>query len=108
MKKLVYFLAFVISVGSVLAGDGKSCDMKRSAKSVELTGQILCRDGEQGEDCHPVFRVANSDNTVYPVCDESKVDVKKLLEGGQALKIKGKLVHCSEGEELVIEKASKI
>ncbi len=107
MKKLIYLLAFVVSVGSLFAGDGKSCDMKRSAKSVELTGQILCRDGEQGEDCHPVFRVANSDN-VYPVCDASKVDVRKLLEGGQAVRIKGKLVHCTEGEELVIEKASKI
>jgi hypothetical protein len=107
MKKLVYLLAFVVSVGSVLAGEGKSCSMKRSAKSVELTGQIACRDGEQGKDCQRVFRVANSDTT-YPVCDQSKVDVEKLSQDGATLRVKGKLVHCKEGQELVIEQASKL
>jgi hypothetical protein len=109
MKKLILpLLVVLIAVSSAFAG-GPGCEAKHKAKSVELTGQILCRDGVQGEDCHPIFRVANSDNQTYPVCDESKVDVQNLLKDGNAtFRIKGKLVHCSEGEELVIEKASKI
>jgi hypothetical protein len=106
MKKLIYILVLAVSVGSLAANDGKGCNMKKTAKTVELTGQLVCKG--TGEDCAPVFRVANS-NTTYHVCDESKVDVNALAKDTKAtFRVTGKLVNCTEGEELVIEKASKI
>ena len=60
-----------------------------------------------GEECNPVFRVANSDNS-YSICHSSKVDAKQLTSSKGTYKVTGKLVHCTDGEELVIEKASKI
>lgn len=110
MKKLVVVMVFLMSVGVLVAGGGEACKAKKSAvKNIELTGKLVCRDGGSGQDCARVFRVANAENTQYAVCDKSKADLNALSENGNAtLRVSGKLVKCSEGEELMIEKASKI
>ena len=100
MKKLVILMVFLLSVGSLFAGEGKSCDKsKHASKSVELTGKIVSVEGKQ------IFRVANSD-TEYSVCDKSKAKLGKV--GNDTVKISGKLVSCEDGEELMIESAAKI
>jgi hypothetical protein len=53
-----------------------------------------------------VFRVADSDQS-YTVCEKTKSSVLKLTNSG-AVHIKGKLVSCGEGQELVIDEAKKI
>lgn len=107
MKKLIYALVLTVSVGTLVAGgDGKSCAAKSKAKSVELTGQVVCT-GAAGEDCNPVFRVANSD-TSYSICHSSKISAKQLTSAKGTYKVTGKIIHCGDGEELVIDKASKI
>ena len=106
MKKSVLSLVFLMSTGVAFAGEGKSCKVKdASYKNVELTGTIACADGSAGGDCARVFRVSNKD-TEYKVCDKSKVKLAKL--SGDSVRVSGKLVSCGEGEELMIEKASKI
>ncbi len=107
MKKLIYALVLTVSVGTLVAGgDGKSCSSKSKAKNVVLTGQVVCT-GAAGEECNPVFRVANSE-TSYSICHSSKVDANELTSSKGTYKITGKLIHCGDGEELVINKASKI
>lgn len=110
MKKLALALVLLLTAGVLLAGDGKSCDMKKSSvKKVELTGTLACREGASGEDCARVFRLANAPNTEYSVCEKSKANLAKLSENGNAmLRIKGKLVKCNDGQELMITEASKI
>ena len=108
MKKLVYALALVVSIGTLAAHEADGCDMKAKgkAKSVELTGTVVCTGS--GDDCEPVFRVANSD-TKYKVCHGSKVDAKTLTTTKDTYKVTGKITSCGDdGEVLVIEKASKI
>ena len=102
MKKVVVLILVVLfSVGVAMAGGGKSCDMKaKAAKSVELTGTISA----SGE--HKVFRVSNAEGTQYTVCEESKADLSGLDNAN--VRIKGKVVKCGEGEELMIEKITKI
>ena len=104
MKRLAVILIVLFIASTVFAG-GKECDL-RAAKSVELTGTLAkSSDGEK-----TVFRVANSDQS-YTVCHETKASVLKLgSDANSTLKIKGKLVSCSEGEgqELVITEAKKI
>jgi hypothetical protein len=100
MKKIVILMVFLLSVGSLFAGEGKSCDKsKHSAKNVTLTGKIVSVDGKQ------IFRVSDSD-TQYSVCDKSKAKLSKL--SGDTVKIKGQLVSCDDGEELMINEAAKI
>jgi hypothetical protein len=103
MKKVAMALAVLLAAGSLFAG-GKECNMKKaSAKKVELTGTLTCA----GDDCEKtVFRVANGDRT-YTVCEETKAELLKL-RGEGTLKVKGKIVSCGEGEELMIESARKI
>lgn len=103
MKRLILILIVVFAAGSLLAGEGKSCDMHK-AKNVELTGTMA-----SGAGGATIFRVANSDKT-YTVCHKTKAEVTKLGAGGATLQVKGKLVSCdeAEGEELVIETAKKI
>lgn len=109
MKKVILVLALVLIAATVSAGDGKSCDVskaKHTAKSVELTGTVVCADG----DCEKAtFRVANSDQQ-YDLCHKSKASLKSLGTSGKAVQVKGKLVNCSEGErtELVIESAKSV
>jgi hypothetical protein len=100
MKKVVILMVFLLSVGSLFAGEGKSCDKsKHSSKSVSLTGKIVSVDGKQ------IFQVADSDKQ-YSVCDKSKAKVTKLA--GNTVKIKGEVVSCDDGEELMINEAAKI
>jgi hypothetical protein len=108
MKKLVLVLALVFVAATLYAGDGAHCDMKKAskAKSVELTGTVVCADG----DCEKaVFRVSDSDKS-YDVCTESKASFKSLGQAGKVVRVKGKLVSCgeAEGQELMIESAKAI
>ena len=103
MKRLILILVVVFAAGSLLAGEGKSCDASK-AKSVKLTGTLAAGAGDT-----QVFRVANSDKS-YTICHKSKAEVSKLGAGGAQLQVTGKIVSCdeAEGEELVIETARKI
>ena len=106
MKRIAVTLIALCLATSLFAG-GKECDMKKSSvKAVELTGTLLRADG--GDDARMIFRVANSNET-YTVCEKTKSAVLKLGEdGGSTLQIKGKLVSCGDGQELMIEHAKKI
>ena len=103
MKRLILVLIVVFAAGSLLAGEGKSCDTNK-AKSVKLTGTLAA-----GADGTQVFRVADS-NKSYTICHKSKADVAKLGAEGATLQVTGKVVSCdeAEGEELVVETAKKI
>jgi RNase P/RNase MRP subunit p29 len=108
MKRLVLVLALVFVAATLSAGDGKHCDVnkKASAKAVELTGTVVCADG----DCEKAtFRVSNSDES-YDVCHKSKASLKTLGSEGKVVRVKGKLVSCSEGEgtELMIESVNRV
>ncbi|HYC60889.1 MAG TPA: hypothetical protein VEK79_15100 [Thermoanaerobaculia bacterium] len=94
MKRLAMVLIVLFTAASLFAG-GKECNTK-SAKNVELTGTLADN----------VFRLNDSDQS-YKVCEKTKKSVLKLSNTG-TLQIKGKLVSCGEGEELVIESAKKI
>ncbi|HKR66395.1 MAG TPA: hypothetical protein VJZ00_21890 [Thermoanaerobaculia bacterium] len=101
MKRIILALVLVLTAASLYAG-GKECDVKKHAsKNVELTGTIVSVDGSN------VFRVANSDES-YTVCEKTKASVLKLGTAGTTLRVKGKVVSCGEGQELMIEKAEKI
>ncbi|HEX6100567.1 MAG TPA: hypothetical protein VF432_29900 [Thermoanaerobaculia bacterium] len=103
MKRLILILIVVFAAGSLLAGEGKSCDASK-AKSVKLTGTLAAGDGGT-----KVFRVADS-NKSYTICHKTSSDVAKLGANGATLQVTGKIVACdeAEGEELVIETAKKI
>ena len=105
MKRLALTLIALFLATNLFAG-GKECDMKNhSAKKVTLTG-TLSRTGD-GDAAKTVFRVADSDQS-YTVCEKTKASILKLSNDASNLKIKGKVVSCGEGEELVIESAQKI
>ena len=120
MKNLAITLALLLACGALVAGEhhganhGKSCDMKaKEAKTVELTGTILCQSCDLGKssECAKVFQVADAEKTVYSICHGSKVDVEALGEEKATLKIKGTLAKCPEKdgkEELMISEATKI
>jgi uncharacterized protein YdeI (BOF family) len=103
MKRLVLILIVVLAAGTMLAGEGKSCDVNKNTKSVELTG-TLAWEGD-----NTVFHVANSSQT-YTVCHKTAAKFTKLAKDGGTVAIKGKLVSCdeAEGQELVIESAKKV
>ena len=94
MKRLAMVLIVLFTAASLFAG-GKECNIKNT-KSVELTGTLA----------ENVFRVNDSDQS-YKVCEKTKQSVLKLSNSG-TLQIKGKLVSCGDGEELMIESAKKI
>ena len=101
MLKKSILLVVCLTLALPLFAGGKSCDMK-AVKNVELTG-TLTTGGE-----HAVFHVANSDKS-YTVCEKTKDAVLKLgNEGHDTLKVKGKVVNCGGGEELLIDTANKI
>jgi hypothetical protein len=105
MKRMILILIVLFTATTLFAG-GKECDMKKHAsKSVELTGTLI-RTGE-GDDAKTIFKVANSDQS-YDVCEKTKNSILSLANEGTQLQIKGKVMNCSEGEELVIETAKKI
>lgn len=104
MKRLAMILIVVFAAATLLAGEGKSCDAKKSAKTVALTGTLASVEGG-----NTVFRVANSDKS-YTVCHKTAAKFTSLGQDGATLAVKGKLVSCDEaaGEELVIESAKKV
>lgn len=108
MKRLVMILAVLFVASTVFAGGGAHCDMSKAkhAKNVELTGKVVCSDGECSK---AVFKVADSDKS-YDVCDKSKASLKKLGAEGANVLVKGKLVNCSDSEktELVIDEVKSI
>lgn len=103
MKRLIPILLVVFAAGSLLAGQGKSCDVHKT-KSVKLTGTLT-----SGADGAKIFRVADS-NKSYTVCHKTKAEVAKLGADGATLQVTGKIVACdeAEGEELVIETAKRV
>ena len=105
MKRLAITLIVLFVATSLFAGGGKSCDLK-AAKTVELTGTLAKAEGDGGK---TIFRTANGSQS-YVVCNETKASVLKLGADNATLRVKGKLVSCSEseGEELVITEAKKI
>ncbi|HVR38502.1 MAG TPA: hypothetical protein VMU84_05350 [Thermoanaerobaculia bacterium] len=99
MKRMAISLILVFVAASLFAG-GKECDMsKHAAKSVELNGTIA-----QNADGDSIFRVANSDQT-YTICEKTKEAVLKV---SGPVHVKGKIVSCGNGEELMIDSAKKI
>jgi len=104
MKRLALVLIVLFVATSLFAGDGKSCDANKHAKSVQLTGTIVTTG--DGDDAKTVFRLA--DGKSYTVCNETKASILDLGKSSANVRIKGKVVNCSGGEELVIESAQKI
>jgi len=103
MKRLIMVLIALFTAATLFAG-GKECDINKSAKKVELTGTLASVGS--GDEAKTVFRVADSDES-YTVCEKTKASVLKLTNSG-ALRVKGKVVSCGEGRELIIDEASKI
>jgi hypothetical protein len=104
MKRLALTLIVLFTAATLFAG-GKECDMKKhAAKTVELTG-TLAQIGT-GDDAKTIFRVANSDQS-YTVCEKTKSSILKLSKEG-TLQVKGKVMSCGDGEELMIESAKKM
>ena len=102
MKRVVMVLIALFTAATLFAG-GKECDTAK-AKKVSLTGTIATVGS--GDAAKTVFRVANSDQS-YTVCEQTKASVLRLSNSG-SVAIKGKLVACGEGQELVIDEAKKI
>jgi hypothetical protein len=104
MKRLPLILILLFTATTLLAGDGKSCDVKHKAKSVSLTGTIATN-----ADGGKIFRVADSGKTLT-LCHKTASRVLALGANGETLQVKGKVVACdeAEGEELVITEAKKV
>lgn len=120
MKKFVAFtFALALSLGVAVAGEGhkhgKSCpvDGKKvtEKKAVEMSGKLLCRhcNLHETESCEKVFQAAGAEKTLT-ICPSTKVDLEKLSEEGAAtVAIKGHLVKCEDGTEmLMIDEAKKV
>ena len=103
MKRLIMVLVVLFTAATLFAG-GKECDINKSAKKVELTGTLASVGS--GDEAKTVFRVADS-NDSYTVCEKTKASVLRLTNSG-SVRVKGKLVSCGEGQELVIDEAKKI
>ena len=103
MKRVAITLLVLFVATSLFAG-GKNCDLNKSAKNVTLTGSLAT--SGSGDDAKTIFRVA--DGKSYSVCHETKASVLKLGSDGSRLEVKGKVVNCGDGEELVITEAKKI
>jgi len=97
MKKMILASVLTLAASTLLAGDGKSCEMKSKGKSVSLSGVVACK----GDDC--TFKTAT---TTYAVCEMSKADVPKLASAG-TVNVTGKLITCEGKQKLVIDKAGK-
>ena len=102
MKKLMVLAIVLITAGSLYAG-GKEC-ARLKAKSVQLTGTIACSDGSTNADCARVFRLTSGKE--YTICEKSKADLRAVSGGN--VRVTAKVVSCDHGEELLIEKATKI
>jgi hypothetical protein len=105
MKRLVLTFLVLFAATTLFAG-GKECETKTAKKNVELTGTLQKAAAEDGEKVY--FRVAN-DGGKYVVCHKSKAAALKLADGSNAtVRVKGTLVTCGDGQELMIEEAKKI
>lgn len=102
MKRIAMALIALFTAATLFAG-GKECDIKHS-KSVALKGTLSSVGS--GDEAKTIFRVADSDES-YTVCEKTKSSVLKLTNSG-TLQVKGKLVSCGEGQELIIDEAKKI
>src|SRR5687768_12593360 len=102
MKRIVLILVVLLVAATAFAGEGKSCDRNAKAKAVKLTGVIEC----VGDDCAKAQLVV--DDEKYTICEKSEVKFASLK--GAKVTVSGKLVSCgdSDGQELVIQKVSKI
>ncbi len=103
MKRLPLILILVFTATTLLAGNGKSCDVNKT-KSVSLTGTIATNaDGTK------IFRVADSNKTLA-ICHKTASKVLEQGANGATVQVKGKVVSCDEadGEELVIETAKRV
>ncbi|HEV7920572.1 MAG TPA: hypothetical protein VGR02_07265 [Thermoanaerobaculia bacterium] len=101
MKRLAMILVLLFTAATLFAG-GKECEaQKKAAKSVELNGSLRTDGGQT------LFRASDSGHD-YKVCEKTKNAVLKLGTDGAALHVKGKVVSCGQGEELLIESANKI
>jgi hypothetical protein len=104
MKRMIMVLIALFTAATLFAG-GKECDAARkNVKNVELTGTMATIGS--GDEAKTIFHVANSDQS-YTVCEKTKASVLKLSNSG-TLHVKGKVVSCGEGQELMIEQADKI
>jgi len=104
MKRLIMVLIALFTAATLFAG-GKECDAARkNVKNVELTGTLASVG--TGDAAKTVFRVADTDQS-YTVCEKTKSSVLKLTNSG-TLHVKGKVVTCGEGQELLIDEANKI
>lgn len=121
MKKLVVFVfALALTLGIAVAGEGhkhgKSCpvDGKKVSekKPIEMTGKLLCKhcNLHKSDTCEKVFQPAADTAKLIEICPSTKVDLETLSEEGAAtVAIKGSLVKCEDGTEmLVIDTAKKI
>jgi hypothetical protein len=98
-------ILIVLFTAATLFAGGKECNVAaKNAKNVSLTGTLATVG--TGDAATTVFRVADSDQS-YTVCEKTKSSVLKLTNSGK-LQVKGKLVSCGEGQELVIDEAKKI
>lgn len=103
MKRLIMVLVVLFTAATLFAG-GKECDAtKKNVKAVSLTGTLASVG--TGDEAKTVFRV--SDTESYTVCEKTKSSVLKLTNTGK-VQVKGKLVSCGEGQELMIDEAKKI
>jgi hypothetical protein len=104
MKRLIMILVVLFTAATLFAG-GKECDAaKKNVKNVELTGTLASVG--TGDEAKTIFRVADTDQS-YTVCEKTKSSVLKLTDTGR-VQVKGKLVSCGEGQELMIDEAKKI
>jgi hypothetical protein len=101
MKRLAMILVLLFTAATLFAG-GKECDVKKaSAKQVELNGSL------RADGAKTLFHASDTGRD-YTVCEKTKKAVLDLGNGGKALHVKGKVVSCGEGEELLIETANRI
>jgi hypothetical protein len=101
MKKLILVLTLTLAATSLMAGEGKSCDMQKGtkAKTLSLSGTVSCK----GDDC--TFKTADAKST-YTLCEMSKADLPKLSTAGTVVNIKGKVVTCEGKQKLVISQVA--
>jgi hypothetical protein len=105
MKRLLIILAITLVSAALVADEGhhgKSCEMKNGGKTVELTGNVSCKGGDE---C--TFRTADAKSS-WKVCEMSKVDPSKLTSG--SITVKGRIVKCEHDqseEVLLIEQVAQ-
>jgi len=100
MKRLILACTLVLAATTMMAGEGKSCDMKAGAKgkAVSLSGVVACK----GDDC--TFKTADARSS-YLICEMSKANLPKLSTSG-TVNIKGKVITCEGKQKLLIDEGA--